>query len=199
MKRLSAALFLLLVPGVAFAFDAKRDAAKSEIRIGILRPMMQYDDEREAGASTAILRAMRKELREQGFDVFESDMTFDEAARLRSTGADYLVEVIGGEPVSEDYGGLGVGGANADVTLAYVVSRVAAQLRVYDGQTLEVLANEPISKRTSALLPTSIGVGDRSFFAVFALPVAEWAQYRRVARAAAHDAATLVASAVRRE
>lgn len=199
MKRLTAALLLLILPSAAFAFDAKRRPAAENARIGILRPTMQYNDGREAGASTAILRAMGKELRERGFDVTDVDMTYDEASRGGVSGVDYLVEVLGSDAYRESYGGVGVGNRNADVTLEVIVARVAGQLRVYDGATMDVLADAPISRRSTAILPTSLGLGDRHFFAVLALPVAQWAQSRRVARGAAHDAAMLVESTLRGE
>ena len=185
---------LLLLPSAAFAFDATHRPT----RIGILRPLVQYDAGRESSIQDLVLRSLSAELRDRGFDAFDAEMTYDEADRGR-TDADYLVEVVGGDAYSDDYGGIGIGNRNADVTLAVVASRVAGQLRVYDGRTLELIAKEEISRRSSAILPTSVGLGGREFFAVIAVPFVQWAQVRRVAHAAAKDAAAIVTTTVRGE
>lgn len=192
MKRLAVALVLLLVPGAAFAFDTGHRPA----RIGVLRPLPEDEGGRQSSIQNLVLHSLTAELRERGFEVFDAGMTVEEAGR-RSANADYLVEVVGGDGYSDDFGGIGIGGRDADVTLSVVASRVAGQLRVYDARTMEVLANEPISRRGSAVLPTSIGAGGRDFYAVIALPFVQWAQMRRVAHAAARDAANAVTAAVR--
>jgi len=183
---------LLLVPGAAFAFDTSHRPA----RIGVLRPLTEYDRGRESSIQNLVLHSLRAELRDRGFEVFDAGMTFEEAER-GGANADYLVEVVGGEGYSDDFGGIGIGGRDADVTLSVVASRVAGHLRIYDGRTMEVLASEPISRRSSAVLPTSIGAGGRDFYAVIALPFVQWAQMRRVAHAAARDAANAVVDTVR--
>jgi hypothetical protein len=199
MKRLAAALLLFLVPGVAFAFDTnRRPADEKHVRIGILHADVQYERGRESSVQELVLRSLRTELRERGFDAFDAEMTYDDAQR-READADYLVEVIGGESYSDDYGGVGIGDRNADVTLAVIASRVAGQLRIYDAHTMELLATKSIARRSTAILPTSVGLGGREVYAVVALPFVQWAQSRRVAHAAAHEAAALVASTVRGE
>lgn len=191
-------MLLLMVPAAAFAFDTSRRSAQSEIRIGILRPEVQYDRGRESSIQELVLRSLCSELRERGFDAYDAEMTYDEAEH-GGVDADYLVEVIGGEAYSDDFGGIGIGNRNADVTLAVIASRVAGQLRVYDARTMDVIANEPISRRSSAVLPTSVGLGGRDFYADIALPFVQWAQIRRVAHAAARDAAEHVTTAIRGE
>jgi hypothetical protein len=193
MKRLLAALILVLAPAAAFAFDTTRRAE----RIGILLSAADFDHERETVVEREVRRALRAELRARGFDAFDAERTFDEAARDGELAADYLVEIIGGDPQSEEYGGLGIGGRHIDVTVGMVVSRVAADIRVYDAQTMEVLANENLSRRNSAFVPTSLGFGGNHVFAAVALPFFYRAQSRNVARAAARDAATLVTATIR--
>ena len=183
---------LLLLPSAAFAFDATHRPT----RIGILRPVDEYFVGRESSVQDLVLRSLAAELRQRGFDAYESDMTIDDVEK-GSADADFLVEVAGGDAYSDDYGGIGVGNRNADVTLAVVASRVAGQLRIYDGQTLELLAKEEISRRSSAILPTSIGLGGHELFAVVALPFVQWAQVRRVAHAASRDAADIVTTTLR--
>ncbi|HEV7767280.1 MAG TPA: hypothetical protein VGQ76_19920 [Thermoanaerobaculia bacterium] len=182
MKRLPIALCLLLVATSAFAFDTTRRGE----RIAVLRG--SHD------AEIAMANALRRELRERGFDAF--DVEYDD----RATIADYVVEIAEARPSTEDYGGIGVSGRHADVEIGIVVSRLHAELRIYDGETMELIASENLSKGKTALMPTSVGIGDGgSLYAVLALPFIERAQHRSVARAAARDAATLVVAAVRGE
>lgn len=179
MKRLLIALCLTFVATSAFAFDTTRHGE----RIAVLRGT--HD------AQIAMANALCRELRGRGFDAF--DVEYDD----RATSADYVVEIAEARPSTEDYGGVGVSGRHADVEVGIVVSRLHAELRIYDGETMELLATENLSKRKTALMPTSIGVGGGALYAVLALPFLERAQHRSVARAAARDAATLVVAAVR--
>src|SRR5262245_1885268 len=141
MKRWIAALALLLVPGAAYAFDPNRSAPPDgPLRIGVLHPSLEYDMGREGSIQDLVLRTMQSELRQRGFDVFELDRTLDELEG-EELDADYLVEIAGGDAYSDDFGGIGIGNRDADVTLAVVASRVAGQVRIYDSRTLEVLAD----------------------------------------------------------
>jgi hypothetical protein len=193
MKRLLAALFVIFIPAAAFAFDTTRRAD----RIGVLLSAADFDHESETVVEREVRRALLEELRERGFDAFDSGRTFDEAARDGELAADYLVEIVGGDPQSDEYGGLGIGGRHIDFTVGMIVSRVAADIRIYDAETMELLATETLSRRRSAVVPTSLGFGGNHVFAVVALPFFYRAQYRNVARAAASDAATLVTATIR--
>ncbi len=193
MKRLLAALILIFVPAAAFAFDTTRRAE----RVGILLSAADFDHERETVVEREVRRALLEELRERGFDAFDAERTFDEVSRDGELAADYLVEMIGGDPQSEEYGGLGIGGRHIEFTVGMIVSRVAADIRVYDAETMEVLAMESLSRRRTAVVPTSLGFGGNHVLAVVALPFFYRAQYRSVARGAARDAATLVTATIR--
>ena len=186
----------LLMAGAAFAFDP----APAPARIGVLRPAQTYAFDREAIIQRTVLDALGEELRSRGFDAYEVEETFSEIELDADRDADYYVEIIGGgEGESIDYGGIGVGGRHADVSFGLIVSRVAAELRVYDGRTLETLAVEKLDRKSRAVLPTSIGLGGRAFFAVIAMPFIERTQIRNVARAAGRDAGGRVATAVREQ
>ena len=182
-------LLCVLLSGAttASAFDATKTAE----RVAVLRG--------ESDAQIAIARALRRELRERGFDAFDAERTYAELMEDRGAIADYYVEIAYAHPRVEDYGGIGIGGRHADVELGIVVSRLNAELRIYDGETLELLSSENLSKRKTALLPTSVGIGGGSIYAVLALPLIERAQQRRVARAAARDAAAMVVDVIRGE
>jgi hypothetical protein len=195
MKRLIAAVFLVFVPGIAMAFDGTRHPA----RIAVLLPADTQARADESPASDEVTRYLARELRQRGFDAFDADRTYDEAVRDGAGDADYAIEIIGEDSRSVDRGGVGVGGRHGEVSISVLTSRVAAELRVYDGQTMELIASEDLSRRSTALLPTSVGLGGRAFFAWVALPFVERAQMRGVARAAARDAASAVTAAVRQE
>lgn len=191
MKRLLIALMLLVVPGMALALDRE----PAPVRIGILRAP---DTARLAYAEDLhrIIRdALRDELRERGADAYLAEVTFDALGRDVEPTADYYVE-LAGDAWTDDRGGIGVGGRHADVSLGVLVSGAAADVFIYDGQSLEMIARDSVARRNKALLPTGVGVGGRSLFAWIALPF-ERAQERRVARALAGEIAARVLAAVR--
>jgi hypothetical protein len=184
MKRLLLALVLIALPSVAFAFDATRAT-----RIGVLRgtDALQAD----------VADSLRNELQSRGFDAFDAVRTYDEAVNDGAPVADFYVEITGGEAETSDQGGIGIGTRHGGVSIGVLVSRVAAQVRIYDGETMELVETHELAKRNTAVVPTSIGVGGGSLFAYVALPMIERAQVRRVVRAVARKAADLVIDAVR--
>lgn len=195
MKRLLLGVCLLSIAGAAHAFDP----SPGRPRVGVLRAHESFAFEREAAIQNAFHEALHAELRARGFDVFEVDATFDELAMDPDRDADWYVEVIPAQGETVDYGGVGVGGRHADLTLGLLVARIAAEVNVYRGRTLELIATESLKKKNTALVPTSVGFGTRSLFAAIALPFVERAQARGVARSAARDLAGRVATLVRAE
>lgn len=187
MKRALSVIALLLAANAAFAFDSARRTS----RIAVLRG--------ESDVQQVVADALRRELRARGLDAFDAERTYDDVRDGDAGLADFYVEITGGDASTEDYGGVGISGRHGDVELGVVVSRLAAELRVYDGNTMELLATQSLSKRSTAVLPTSVGIGGRALYAFIALPFIERAQHRSVARAAAREAATLVAATVRGE
>jgi hypothetical protein len=183
MKRLLSAIALLLLPIAAFAFDASPRAVK----VAVLVPA----DDVQSAVGAALVEALRN----RGIDAFEAGLTYDDAYD-RGVEADYAVEIIAGDTRSVDYGGAAIGARHADISLGVVGTRVDADLRLYDGDTMELLASEPIKHKTTALLPTGVGVGGRAVFAWIALPFVERVQARGVVRAAAREAAEVVADAI---
>ena len=184
MKRLLIALCLVTIGTSALAIDTDRRA----IRVGVLRG--------EWEETKYVTDALREELRSRGVDAFDARRTYEELRADGAATADYYVEVIGGQPSSTEYGGVDVGGAHASVSFGVFVSRFAAEIRIYDGESNELLATHDMVKRSRAFLPSGAGVGGRALFAWVALPFVERAQWRRVARAAARDAASAVSGFV---
>jgi hypothetical protein len=182
MKRLLIVL-LLLVPGAAaLAFDETRAAP----RVGVLR----YGYE-ATPVGDEVVRHLVAELRDRGVDAFDAQLTYDEAADEGYAEADYLVE-IAADAEGGDFGGIGVGGEHGGVELSVLVARVAAEVRVYDGRTFELLSKDNLRKRSTAVLPTALAIGGRRAWLAIAVPFAQWAQQKRVVRGAARDAASRV-------
>jgi hypothetical protein len=180
------ALCLMLAATTAFAFDS----TKGGDRIGILRGASDHGSTME--------RSLLDELRNRGFDAFDVGLTYEELLDQEAVPvADYIVEINAGPTQTADYGGVDVVGSHADVSLGVMVSKVAAELRLYDGSTMELIATSDLSKRSAALMPTYVGIGGGSIFASVALPFIERAQHRSVARKAARAAASFVTASIR--
>ena len=186
MKRLCFAVVLLLVAGAAYAFDA----APGRPRVGVLLSHESFEYFHDA---------LQSELRQRGFDAFTVDASFEELSMNPDREADWYVEVLPGDAETVDYGGVGVGSRHADITLGVLVSRVGADVNIYRGRTLELVAKQSVKKKNTAVMPTSVAFGSRSLFAAIALPFVERAQVRGVARAAARELATRIIAVIRPE
>jgi hypothetical protein len=193
MKRLLLFVTLLLAANAAFAFDAKR----KPLRVGVLRVADEYRHGTESYVAINVVRYLREELRNRGLDAFDAKMTYDDLARGDTPrDADYYVELLGAAATSDSYGGIGIGTYDLGVSIEVLVARVAAELRVYDAETLETVARDGLAKRNTAVMPTSVGIGGPRLFAMIAVPFVHAAQYRRVVQAAARDAATRIDAAL---
>ena len=184
MRRIIFAIALL----TATAAPAINTATRP-IRIALLAPANRYVDHGDAQASVLIRSQVESELQDLGYDVF---ITQDDRPR-----ADYSVDILGpgggGYPVAEM--GLPIGRGGID--FAVIVSHVAASVNLYDGNTGELLRTLDLHKRSTSVGPSAIAIGGRPFWAVIALPLVEWAQYRSGVRAVAHDAARQIDEALR--
>jgi hypothetical protein len=187
MKRPLLALCLMLAATTALAFDS----TKSADRIGVLRG--ERDEE------SPVERSLVNELRSRGFDAFDVGLTYEELLDQEAVQiADYIVVIDGGQTRTADYGGVDIVGRHADVSLGIVATNLAAELRLYDGASMELIATNDLSKRSTALLPTYVGIGGGSIYAALALPFIERAQHRSVAKKAARAAATFVTANLRK-
>ena len=183
MKRLLLLLVLVASPVIAFALDTSK-----ALSVGVLRGLHDEQD--------AVADALRRELSTRGFDAFDAERTYDEAVSDGAPVADYYVEVSAANASDVEYGGVGVGTRHAGVSMGVRVARVVAELRLYDGKTMELLSTHDLARRNTAVLPTSVGVGGGVFYAYIALPFIERAQLRRVVRATGRAAAAFVAEAI---
>jgi hypothetical protein len=189
MKPLLAAFALgMLVPAAAHAFDTNRrvdPGTATAPTIAILQPSGEIDP--------YVVDMLRKELRGRGLDTFESSLAIDDAFR-EAPAADYYVEIAGGEARTTDYGGIDIGGRDGEVSLALLVSRLGTEIRVYDADTMEIVARQSVTKRSRAVLPTAVGLG--GLYAYIGAPILQRAQYRGLARAVSRDAASFVTATI---
>lgn len=155
------------------------------------------EHETSAHVAAMVQRYLAGELQSAGFDAFDTSLTYDDLAAGSDAGADFYVELVGGERTETQEGDvLGVGGGWAAAEMGTVVARVAAGLRLYDARTLELIDAFRIKARDVAFVPTAIAVGGR--FGVWVdVPLARGA-VRRAARGAARDAAQMLAGRSRR-
>lgn len=186
MKRLAIA-FLILFPVAALAFDQTPAAP----RIAVLRQPEALLHDGDSMVSDAVLRYLTEELRGRGLDAFDAGVTYDEAVDQNYAEADYLIE-IAADADGRDYGGVGIGGHHGGVGVSMVVARVAAEVRVYDGRTFQLVERQTLRHKNRALLPTSISLGGRAAWIGVAIPVMQTVQFRNVAKAAARGAAAFV-------
>jgi hypothetical protein len=193
MKRLAIA-FLLLFPVAAFAFDPSTEPP----RVAVLRQPEPLHHDGDNMVSDAVLRYVTEELRERGLDAFDAGVTYDEAVDQNYGEADYVIE-IASDADGRDYGGMGVGGRHGGVGMSILVARVAAEVRVYDGHTFQLIDRQRLQHRNRALLPTSLSLGGRAAWIGVAVPIAQTVQFRNVAKAAARSAATFVTQTLARQ
>jgi hypothetical protein len=190
MKRLPILLLLLLTTTAAFALDT----TKRGNRIGVLVTPARYESGgAESALSASIGKYLREELQKSGFDAFQTNVTYDELSRNATVNADYYVEVTASDSTGGSPAGIGVGNSNVGVDISLVIAHVAAEVRLYDGRTLELIRRFELEKSRKGIAPTSISIGGTGLFGWIAVPIAEAVQFRRAAHAVAKEAAMQVA------
>lgn len=191
MRRVLITAFLLFAcasSALAFHEDAR-------VRIGILGMRGPLAPE-DADLASLVGRNLRAELRKKGFDAFVTDRTVENA---RTDDADFYVELLSSSGTG-DYpiGDVAVGSRDVAAGITVVMSRVAAEVRLYDGRTLEQVAAYDVRQTKVMPVPSWISVGGRNFYTALALPFVQYGQYRRAAGAVARDAAARIAGDARR-
>ena len=189
MKRAVLALLLVTAATSALAFDS----AKRGNRIGVLITSERYAQGPERAMAAEIGKYLRDELQKGGFDAFLMNVTYDQLSRNATEAADYYVEVTSSESSSGAKGGVGVDAGPVGVDISLVVAHVAAEVRLYDGRSLELIRRFELHQSKKGIAPTSIGIGGGNIFGWIAIPIADLVQFRRAAHAVAKDAATQVA------
>jgi hypothetical protein len=143
----------------------------------------------------AISHYLERELRKQGLDAFDARLTYDDLRESDRRDADYYIEVVSSDGDAAPVGGVGVNGRHVGVDVAMVVSRVAATLRLYNGETLELIDELDLQRNASAVMPTGIGIGGDHLGLWIPLPI-YGSRYRAAARAVARQAAAQIAPLV---
>jgi hypothetical protein len=193
MKRLALLLALLSIPVAVQAFDEQKPAGA--VRIGVLRNVSSLDQRRVATTGT-LPSSVRDRLRRDGFDAFTLDATLDELEQRQDRDADYYVELSSSSRYDDPYAQVGIGNRNFQVGVGVVSTEVAAEVDVYDGRTLELVARYDLRAGRTAVGPTSVAAGGGSIFALVQIPIGYW-QYASAVRQVAKQAAVKIAETVR--
>lgn len=189
MKKLLILAALLGLAAPVFAINTSRSHLRPGDRIGILRMPDRYMTGSDGAVAATVSGYLASELRDGGFDAYESRMTYEDLRRNDPENATYYVEIVAADAASREHGAVDVAGEGLDVNLALVVAHVAAAVRVYDGRSLELLDTYDLRQDNHAVLPTAVGLGGRHAFVRFAIPFIHYARFRAAAHDVARDAA----------
>jgi hypothetical protein len=187
-KRILLLTFAMTVPAFGLTMTPRPGD-----RVGVLRISGRFAYRAERSVASTVQNDLRGELRDLGFDAFDARTTYDELLRNGPGGADYYVEVLSGYASGRPMGAVGAAVGDVALEVGVVISRVAAQVRLYDGRTLNVVETYDLQKDSTAVVPTGVGIGGRSIWAAIMLPFVQYGQYRTAAHAVAHQAALRIA------
>jgi hypothetical protein len=188
MKRAALILLLLAIAVPSFALKGTPDG-KHPLRIGVLHTGDEWADwnyDRAAGAVEAEIVA---QLHERGIDAWQTHRTLKDAFQDNVEPADLYIEVSGGDARLHEIGGLDISGPHVATTLGVIISKAAAEVRVYDGKTLDLVDRFELSKRRTAVVPTSVGLREGSIIGFTVVPIFQHLQYRAAVRDVAKEAA----------
>lgn len=189
MKR----LIFLLIAAIAVPTFGFTVTPRPGDRIGVLRISGHFEYRSERSVAATIQNDLRRELQDLGFNAFDARMTYDELLRNGPGEADYYVEVVSSYASGRPVGAAGAWMEGFGVEVGVVVSRVAAQVRLYDAHTLNEVETYDLGKDSTAVVPTAIGLGGRTVWAAIMLPFVQYGQYRSAAHAVARQAALRIA------
>lgn len=194
MKRLALVILSLSIAAPLFAITGQPVRGN---RIGVLRIAERYDGGPEQAVAESVQRDLQDELRRLGFDAFASDRFYDDLRRADDHHPAYWVEIVSGHASDRGAGEIGVGGNGIAGTIGIVVSSVAAEVRLYDGRSPEMIRSFDLRHRSTSVAPTGIGVGGPWSWLWVGVPLFRSNDYRSAAQAVAHDAARQIAEVAR--
>ncbi|HUP49675.1 MAG TPA: hypothetical protein VNA04_12890 [Thermoanaerobaculia bacterium] len=195
MKRLAFVLMFAVMASAALAFDPS--VAPGD-RIAVLGTAGYHDVPVPAPVASLLRGYLVRELRGEEFDAFDTRLTHADLLRGEREDADYYVEIVTGYGTDDPYGGVAVAGRHAAVEIGVVVSRVIAEMRIYDGRTLELIDQVDVQAHDTGVVPTAVGIGGRHGIWV-GLPVMRAMRHRAAAREAARNAAQSIAGILEAE
>lgn len=187
MKRTLLA-FLLLAAALPVAAINTRLGPGDRVCVLQVRQRGDFDDR----LAQAIRDRLENALRQRGFHTVESNATLDDVRSNPHLAADYFVEIVSADSDAYPTGGVAVGAGHVGIDVSVIVSRVAAELRIYDGRTLELLETRPLHRQNVTVAPSGVGIGSYHASIWVALPFVEWARYRSAVRAVVEQAAATV-------
>jgi hypothetical protein len=198
MKRillLSSCILMAALSAAAFDGSSSRHA-----RVGVLSLPERYagSDDR---MTLAMRDCLRDELREAGYDAFATSTTYDQLERRAESNADYYVEVVyvdaEGRPIVGVDAATHVGDVRVAGRVTLMKTAVSVDVRVYDGQSLELTDQYRVDKSRVQTMLSDVSVSTRQLPLFFAVSLFNHLQYRSAVRAVAHDAASRIISAKR--
>ncbi|HYS53137.1 MAG TPA: hypothetical protein VER58_05160 [Thermoanaerobaculia bacterium] len=193
MAKIRFTIALLAASAIAIPAFALTQTPRPGDRIGVLRMSDNFTHGAEQTVAKTVQTDLRRELRGLGFDAFDTRLTFEELSRRSSPTPDYFVEIVSSHSMNHPVGGAAIGTGDFAVDVGIVVAEVAAEVRLYDGRTLNQIARYDLHKKNTAVLPMGIGIGGRPLFAWFVLPFVQYGQYRAAAHEVARQAAQRIA------
>jgi hypothetical protein len=187
---------LLLLSAVgATAGDRPAEVAHHAPRLAVLSLPDRY-----AGSTEPVTFSMREmlrdELRDAGYDAVTTRETYDDLDRHKESNADYYVEVVYVDASGRPLIGVDVSSrehdlrASAHVTL--VKTATSIDVRVYDGQSLELVDQYHIDKTRVAPMLSDVSLSVRHLPLFLAVSLFNHAARTSVVRAVAHDAAARI-------
>jgi hypothetical protein len=191
MKRLLILLAIASIAAPASSFDPSRHSSH---HIAVLQAPIYNSGEYEDRIATSVRRDLVRELRARGFDAVDARTSYEELQRRGRSSADVYVEIAPAEMYARPTGGVTVRTRSVAVDVAVVVSRVAAELRLYDGRTLDLIEKRHLRRENVTVVPTDIGVGTYRMAVWFALPFVQYVRYRSAVGAVVRDAANVIVS-----
>lgn len=191
MRRTALALLLALTALPLFAITGTPVRGN---RVGVLRIADHWDGP-EADVAATVQASLRDELRAAGFDAYDANATFDDLRRFDDGAPAYYVEVVSGRASGHEAGDIGLTNGVVGGSFGLVVSKVAAEVRLYDGKSLEMIRRFDVRHRSTRIAPTGVGIGGPWSWLFVALPIRHG--YSGAAREVAHDAAQQISGAIR--
>ncbi len=181
------ALVLCATIPSAFAFDGDRSSF-------LIRSSTASELRESAATRSRLTRALQAELARAGFDVNIDDV---KRGARRSRIFDYIIEVgisdSARTPLGGVSGGTRIGSVGVATEVSMVRSEVAAEFRLYDGKTEELIDTFELSAEASAPALTGLGVGDPYGFVFINIPWFSRGPSREATRRLAREAVEVIA------
>lgn len=193
MKRLLIAIACTALAASAMAINVD---AKHGDRVGVLMVSEHNVPVTDVRIAESVLNYLRDELAARGFDAFRVETTYDMLRREDRPVARYYVEIASSHGEATAQGGVGTAVGPVAAEVGIVVGRVAAEMRVYDGRTLDLIDSFDLAQSHMTVAPTGVGIRGLPIFAWIAVPIVQHTQIRAATHAVAKQAADRISSGI---